>query len=96
MAYLQTGQHISKRPGVLTRCMPDIKDLNDCLLFINPVVDLKRRMGKPPDSGKAFHPRAEVGKDLQQINVIEQGFAKSLAGFWMFFPRPTHYGFKIS
>jgi len=53
-------------------------------------------MEKPPDPRITFHPRADVGKVLKQINVVEEGFAKSLAGFRMFIPRPSHDGVKIS
>jgi hypothetical protein len=53
-------------------------------------------MEEPPDPRKTFDPRTEIGKVLKQINVVEEGIAKPLAGSGMYFPRPTHDSVKIS
>lgn len=61
----------------------------------NPVVDVKRRMQKPPDTRVAAHRRAQMGEDFQQVNMIEQCICKPFGGSRVVLPRPTHDLYEV-
>jgi len=54
------------------------------------VVDVERRMLKPPDPRVMAHGSPQIGKVFQQVNMIEQRICEPFGGPRMAPPRPTH------
>jgi hypothetical protein len=63
--------------------MQNFDQLSD---IIHPVVNQDRRMHQLTDSGSSFDWAANIGKPLQQIDVIEKGASESLGGIWEIHP----------
>ena len=54
--------------------------------FIRPVVNQNRRMHELADSRPSFDWAANIGKPLQQIDMVEKGASESLGGIWEIHP----------
>ena len=67
-----------------------MENFDHALFFVNAVIDLQRRVEKPPNRSKTFHRRAEVRKIFEKINVVEERVGKLLARARVFLPRPAH------
>ena len=64
---------------LLPRCVPEMEYFDHALFFMNAVIDLKRRVEKPPHRRKTLHRRPEVWKVFEKINVVEKRVGKLLA-----------------
>jgi hypothetical protein len=76
--------------GISSGLMPEMQDFHFSLLKDNPVIDVERRVLKPPDTRVAAHGRAEIGEVLQQVNVVEKRVGETFGGPGMVLPGPTH------
>lgn len=54
--------------------------------IIDPVVNQNRRMYQLADSSPSFDLAPNIGKPLQQIDMIEKGVSESLGGIWEIHP----------
>ena len=75
--------------------MPEVKNLYIAALGIHAIVDIQRRMEKPPDAWMPFHRSANIGKDLQGIEVIEKSVSELLRVAWMLPARPIKDLFQV-
>ena len=72
-----------------------MQNFNGCPVLIQTVVDVKRRMEKPPDVRMSFYGGADVREGLKQSQVVEKIIRKVLGCFGMLLPRPLEKFFQI-
>jgi len=72
-----------------------MQNFNGCPVLIQTVVDVKRRMEKPPDVRISLHGSANVRKGLKQFGVVEKIIRKLLGCFGMLLSRPLENLFQI-
>ena len=72
-----------------------MKNLNAAAIRIDPIVDVQRGMEQPPDIRMPFNQSAEIGKDLQRIEVVEKGVGELLGRYGVTLARPLKYLFQI-
>ena len=72
-----------------------MQNFNGSPVLVQAVVDVKRRMEKPPDVRMSFYRSAHVRKGLKQFKVVEEIIRKLLGGFGMLLPRPLENFFQI-
>jgi len=53
-------------------------------------------MEEPPHAWKSSHGRAQTGKVLEQVDVVEKSSSKLPGGSWMLLPRPGNDFFEVS
>ena len=75
--------------------MPEVKNLNAASVRIHTVVDIQRRMEQPSDVRVPFNRSAEIRKDLQRIQVVEEYVRELFGRVWMLLPRPVEYLLQI-
>ena len=63
-----------------------MQNLDQLFDVIHPVVNQDRRMHQLTDPCPSFEWAADVGKPLQQFDVIEKGVSESLGGTWEIHP----------
>jgi hypothetical protein len=68
--------------------MPEVQNFNSSPVFVQAVIDVERRMEKPPDVRMSFYGRTDVREGLQELDVIEKIIGKLLGCFGMLLPRP--------
>ena len=72
-----------------------MQNFNGCSVLIQTIVDVKRRMEKPPDVRISLYGSANVRKGLKQFEVVEKIIRKLLGCFGMLLPRPVENLFQI-
>jgi hypothetical protein len=75
--------------------MPKMQDFNRSPILVQAVVDVKRRMEKPPKVEVSSYGTADVRVGLKQFDVIEEIISKLLGCFRMLLPRPVENFFQI-
>ena len=74
--------------GVFSGDVPEVEDFNGSPLLVQPVVDVERRMSKPPEPRMSFYASADVRKGLKRLNMVEEIIGKLLGCFGMILLRP--------
>ena len=75
--------------------MPEVKNFNAASIRMHTIVDIQRRMEQPSDVRVPFNRSAEIRKDLQRIQVVEEYVRELFGRVWMLLPRPVEYIFQI-
>jgi hypothetical protein len=68
--------------------MPEMQNLNRSAMLVQTIVDVQWWVEQPPDPSVSFYRRTDVGRGLQQFDVIKQAIGKLFRSFGMFLPRP--------
>lgn len=76
--------------------MPEAENLNEAFFLSNAVEDLQRRMKQPSNTRITLHRGAKVREVFEKVNVVEKRVAKTLAGFRVVLPRPSHDSLKVA
>jgi len=66
--------------------MPEVQDLDGSPVFVQPVIDVERRVKQPPHSGVLVYGCAKVREGGQQIDVGEEITGKLFGRFRVLFP----------
>ena len=72
-----------------------MQNLNCAPVLVQTVIDVKRRMEKPPDMRMSFYRSAHVREGVKQFDVIEKIDGKLLSRSGMLLPRPIENLFEI-
>jgi hypothetical protein len=75
--------------------MPEVENFNGSSVLVDAVIDVKRRMEKPPHVRISLHGSANVRKGLKQFEVVEKIIRKLLGCFGMLLSRPLENLFQI-
>jgi hypothetical protein len=75
--------------------VPEVQDFNDFSVLVQTVVNVKRRMEKPPELRVSFYGCSDVREGLKQLEVVEKFIRKLLGCFGMFLLRPLEDFFQI-
>ena len=75
--------------------VPEVENFNGSPVLVEAVIDVERRVEKPPDVRMPFYWRADVRKGLQELEVVEKIIGKLLGCFGMLFPRPLEDFFQV-
>ena len=81
--------------GVFSGAMPEMQNFNCSPVLVHAVVDVERRMKKPPESRMSFYASADVRKGVKQFDVVEKIIGKLLGCFGMLLTRPLENLLKI-
>ena len=71
-----------------------MQNFNSAPVLVQAVVDVERRVEKPPELRMSFYGTADVGKGLKQFDGIEKIVGKLLGCFGMLLPRPLEDFFR--
>jgi len=62
----------------ISACVPEVQDLHEIRRFVNTVVNQYRRVNQLANTATSSHWGSNVGKALQQIDVIQDCVTESL------------------
>src|SRR5579863_2937025 len=80
----------------LARAVPEVKDFDNAAISIYPIVDVQRRVQKPPHA--SAYPCTGTPlrrKTPQEIDVIQERRSEPFRGRRMVRPRPGHDGLEV-
>jgi hypothetical protein len=80
---------------VFSGAMPEMQNFNCSPVLVHAVVDVERRMKKPPELRMSFYGSADVRKGVKQFDVVEKIIGKLLGCFGMLLTRPLENLLKI-
>ena len=72
-----------------------MQNFNCSPVFVQTVVDVQRRMEKPPDLRMSSYERADVREGLKQFDMVEKIIGELLSCFGMLLPRPIENLFQV-
>jgi hypothetical protein len=81
--------------GILSGAMPEMQNFNCSPVLVQAVVDVERRMEKPPELRVSFDGSAYVRKGSKKLDMVEKIMRKLFGGIGMLFPRPLENFFPI-
>ena len=81
--------------GMSPGAVPEMQNFNRSPILVQTVVDVKRRMEKPPELRVSFYGSADVREGLKQFEVVEKIIRKLPGRFGMLLPRPLENFFQI-
>jgi hypothetical protein len=72
-----------------------MQNFNCSPVLVQTVVDVERRMEKPPEMRVSFYGSADVRKGSKRLDVVEKIIRKLLGCFGMLLPRLLENFFQI-
>ena len=72
-----------------------MQNFNSASVLVQAVVDVERRMEKPPELRMSFYGSADVREGSKRLDVVEKIIRKSLGRLGMLLPRPLENLFQI-
>ena len=72
-----------------------MQNVNCSPVLVQTVVDVERRMEKPPKMIVSFYGSADVREGSKRLDVVEKIIRKLLGCFGMLLPRPLENLFQI-
>jgi len=75
--------------------VPEMQNFNGSPVLVHAVVDVERRMEKPPELRMSFYGSADVRKGVKQFDMVEKIIGKLFGCFGMLLPRPLENFLQI-
>lgn len=72
-----------------------MQNFNCSSVLVQAIVNVERRVEKPPEPRMSFYGSADVRKGLKQFDVLEKFIGKLLGCYGMLIPRPLENFFQI-